>query len=323
MNPLRLMVTLWPSFNHFPYFAEDDRLAGIRLNSAMIDHSILGNELAILKRTKVVPPLYFDIKGQQLRVEEFHPNPNYLDITLNHSISVQTPTVVLFKAGEDWARLAKVTEGGRRLIFDGGPKYMVKAGESLHIRHPSLKVTGPVFTESELKKIQTVREAGFTRWFLSYVENQRMVDEFRELVGRDAQVMLKIESKKGLEYVARDFRKESNLSLVAARGDLFVEVDKPHDIMAALKLIIQNDPEACAGSRMLLSMVNSPVPSCSDLADLAWMYDIGYRNMMLCDELCLKHESLDVAVSAFEAFKGVYDLPVNVPQRSFWQRLFD
>jgi|GEM_PF-3040867 len=50
--------------------------------------------------------------------------------------------------------------------------------------------------------------------------------------------MLKIEDMKGLEYVATQFEKDERTTLLAARGDLYVEIDRPHNIMAALKLII-------------------------------------------------------------------------------------
>ena len=105
---------------------------------------------------------------------------------------------------------------------------------------------------------------------------------------------------------ANEFRKDNYLSLMAARGDLYVEVDKPHEILDAVKLIVDKDPDAMAGSRILLSLVDKPVPSCADLSELAWLYDIGYRRMLLCDELCLKDQFLSSAVNVFEAFKKSY-----------------
>jgi hypothetical protein len=305
---LKLMVTLWPSFPHFKSFLNDDRLAGIRLNSAMMALPELAKELAICEeyqRADTVP-LFYDIKGRQLRIDEVLPNSHHLEIRLNHPISVAAPTPVLFKAGADAALLESVEDDGYRLVFRGGPKYTVRAGESLHIRHPSLKVGGKQFTVAEMEKIAAVKKSGFTKWFLSYVQNQRDVDEFLELVGRDAEVMLKIEDRKGLDYVARDFRKKDNLSLVTARGDLYVELEMPHDILAAQRLVISKDPEACVASRLMLSIIRSPVPSCSDFSELAWLYDIGYRNIMLCDELCLKDEFLAPAVAAFDAFRENY-----------------
>ncbi len=310
MANIDLMVTLWPTFPHFPRFAHDMQLSGIRLNSAMMSNPELEKELATIAKTKPTVPLFFDVKGRQLRIASVNFNPNYLDITLNHPISVAvsatSPLPVLFKAGADGAMLERVEEDGRRLIFRGGPHYMVRPGESLHIRHPSLVVKGPLFTDEELLKIEKVKAAGFKRYYLSYVEEQSDVDQFLELVGKDCQVYLKIESKKGLEFVARKFRKRPNLVLVAARGDLYVEIDRPHEIMAALKLIIEKDPEAQAGSRILLSVVQEPVPSAADFLELAWMYDKGYRSMLLCDELCLKEDLLSTAIRAFADFKKSY-----------------
>jgi len=302
-----LMVTLWPSFPHFPRFSQDERLWGIRLNSAMISKFELDSELKIISSLDgVTLPLYFDIKGRQLRVTEVHPNEDYLDITLNHPIEVNTPVVVLFKAGEDVAILDKVVEDGNRLIFDGGPKMMVRSGESLYIRDETLRVGGDQFTPQEKEKIETVRKFGFRRYCLSYVENQRDVDEFLELVGRDCEVMLKIENVNGLHYVARDFKKKPNVSLIAARGDLYVEIKKPHDIIAAMRLIIEKDSEACAGSRLLLSVIEGPVPSCADFSELAWLCDIGYRRLLLCDEICLKENLLSTAIAAFDEFRRTY-----------------
>jgi hypothetical protein len=65
----------------------------------------------------------------------------------------------------------------------------------------------------------------------------------------------------------------------------------------------------------------NPVPSCADWNELAWIADIGYKNMMLCDELCLKEELLSRAVNAFQAFKENYEggtqkVPIRILPRS-------
>lgn len=316
-----LLATLWPSFTHFPAFAEDQRLAGIRLNSAMMSVPELDKELDRLNGAGVrwledshktrdgrvtvkKVPLYYDIKGRQPRVIEVIPNSDHLDLRLNHAVEVKTPCTVLFKGGADHGLLHHLEEDGQRLVFQGGPKYKVKAGESLYLRDPGLRIKGDLFTPEEKVKIQKCRAAGFTKWFLSYVEEEADVDQFLELVGHDAEVWLKIESMRGLEYVSR-FKKRDNLILVAARGDLYVELDRPHMIADALKSIIAADPEACVASRLLLSVVEGPVPSCADFLEMAWLRDAGYRRFMLCDELCLKGGLLGTAVNAFESFRQV------------------
>lgn len=107
-------------------------------------------------------------------------------------------------------------------------------------------------------------------------------------------------------WLAEEFRKSPGVSLMAARGDLYVEIDKPHRIAEALRLIIGKDPEASVGSRILLSVVHAPVPSCADFLEIAWLADAGYRRMMLCDEICLKEHLLAVAVDAFDQFRADY-----------------
>ncbi len=357
---VELLVTLWPSFPHFDRFVKDPRVAGVRLNSAMMSCPELDKELrvteALSQGNEKSAPLFYDIKGRQPRVVEVIPNDDHLDIRLNHAIGVATPSPIILKGGMDFAMLDHLEEDGRRLVFQGGPRFQVKAGESLCIRAPH-RILGDLFTEAEKEKIAKVKAAGFSRYFLSYVEEQQDVDAFRELVGKDAEVWLKIENARGLRYVAHDFRKQDNLTLVAARGDLYVELDKPHLISKALKLIIDKDPLACAASRILLSVVDktadtetlwkytdadgnvfylpnpspkvwnpyagdpiepkpvktylnvmktvvNPVPSCADFLELQWLYDVGYRRFMLCDELCLRGDLLGTAVNAFESFRS-------------------
>jgi hypothetical protein len=297
------LVTLWPSFPHFARFANDTRLAGIRLNSAMMAVPEVDKELAAIDKLKPSVPLFFDIKGRQPRITEVIPNKKYLDLRLNHPVEVKTPSVVIFKGGADYAVLDRLEEDGQRLIFQGGPKYNVLAGESLYLRDPSLRIKGNLFIDSEKEKIAKVRAAGFDRYFLSYVEEDRDIDEFLELTGRDVEVWLKIESMRGLSYVANNFKKRDNLILVAARGDLYVEIDKPHNMAKALKLIADKDPAACVASRLLLSVAESPVPSCADFLELQWLSDVGYRRFMLCDELCLKEELMGTSINAFESFR--------------------
>lgn len=358
MKDIDLLVTLWPSFPHFRKFACDPGVAGVRLNSAMIDVAELDRELAVVARTPGAAPVFYDVKGRQPRVVEVMPNKDRLELRLNHPVEVRTPSTVIFKGGSDHAVLDRLEEDGQRLVFRGGPRFKVKPGESLYLRDPGLRIKGDLFTPQEVAKVERVRAAGLKRYFLSYVEEQRDIDQFLELVGHDSEVWLKIESERGLRFVSGSFRKADNLVLVAARGDLFVELDRPHMMAEALRLIISRDPSACAASRILLSVVDkvagtetlwryvdddgnafflpkrvegpvvspftgqlvfkdpsktylndaskvtcNPVPSCADFLELQWMYDAGYRRMMLCDEMCLREDLLSTAVGAFEAFR--------------------
>ncbi len=338
MTGVDLFATLLPTFPHFARFASDVRLAGIRLNSAMTAPREVEEELTAADAAQPSVPLWFDVKGRQPRVAEVHPDPDRLVVTLNHAVRVaDLPQPVLFKAGEDAALLERLEDGGRRLVFapgrTHGPVYAVQAGESLHVRHPSFTLLGPLFTDEEKAKIETVRRSGIRRWFLSYVESEADVHAFLELAGRDAELMLKIENERGVRRATQEFRKRDGRTLVAARGDLYVEIGRPHHMPRAVRAILRADPEAMVGSRLLLSVMQPlladvkrglafvqshpdddgrrkaaaklaqpRVPSCADFSELAWLADIGYRRFLLCDELCLDGALLAAAMNAFWAF---------------------
>lgn len=308
-----LNVTLWPAFPHFERFCADERIQGIRLNSAMMDASEIDQdfEMAI---SKAEVPLWFDIKAMQLRIVDVVKgmDHDHLEIRLNRPIHCKTPTPVWFKAGEDCALLDHIEEDGRLLIFDGGPSFEVRVGESIHVRNPELEVGGPIITDSEIEKLHRVIDMGFSRFYLSYVYHQSHVDALRDIVGPDADVILKIENKWGLHWVQNDFERTPHTNLCAARGDLFVEIDRPHEIMSASRAIIDADPDAVVGSRMLLSCIHDEVPSCADLNELAWLHDTGFQNFLLCDELCLEEELLARAINVFQAFRNEY---VDNPRR--------
>ena len=334
-------VTLLPSFPHFAKFAHDPRLTGIRINSAMLTPDDVSRELTILRGVVPSVPCAYDVKGRQLRVAEVLDNPSYLDVRLNHPVTcTSSPTLVLLKAGGD-AGMAVLSEDGTRLTFTANPKFSVKVGESVCVKDPGLVVGGPLFTHAEVEKVARVRGSGLVHeWYLSYVEEAEDVEAFRGLVGDEDQVYLKIESQRGLAFARYVWtpKKFPRTRLVAACGDLFVEVDQPHQTLEGIQSILRADPTAVMGSRMMLSVMRSPtaylcnqvelaveddpalaavlpllrgscepaVPDLADFAHLAWMYDHGMRAALLCDEICLHPEHLEMAVGAVSAWAADY-----------------
>lgn len=307
MSRLNLHITCIPSDPHFNEFCSSSALAGIRMNGLLFRATDLTDQLSRIPKTATVP-LWFDAKGRQLRVEEAIYYPDHLELVMNHKVAGLTlPHAIIFKAGEDWATVERIDEKRLILRADGYPKYRVNPGDSVHFRDMQMVIEGPLFTDDEKHKIEQAVKAGAKNWYLSYTENRYDVDEFRELIGSEARLVLKIESKRGLEFVARqvDWKSAySRTNLACARGDLYVEVDKPHEIVAAQRLIIERDPDALVGSRMLLSLFNSNVPSCSDINELEFLKSMGYKSFLLCDDLCKKGSALHRAVGTFSALSA-------------------
>lgn len=297
-------VTMWPDMPHYEYFAAKHPLVkGVRLNTAMASTVEMPSVLKRAVNTRNSAPIYLDIKGRQLRITHVDPNEDHLEIDINHPIEVETPCPVLFKAGADGALLVGV-KGGTRLIFDRGPNFTLREGESLSIRAPH-KVLGELFTDQQRDFLGMALEAGIDRYMLSYATSQAEIDELREWVG-EAEIIAKIENSEGLEFAKNQFKPADNLHILTARGDLFVELPKPHDVLLATKELLKVDPLAILGSRILLSVTNESVPSCSDLNELAWLLDIGYRRFMFCDGLCLNKEALNRALHILAAVAADY-----------------
>jgi hypothetical protein len=145
------------------------------MNGLLFRSADLDGELSRIPTTTTVP-LWFDAKGRQLRVEEAIYYKDHLELVMNHEITgLVLPHPIIFKAGEDWAMVEKID--GKHLVLraDGYPKYRVKPGDSVHFRNINMVVKGPLFTDDEKNKIETVVKTGAKNWYLSYVESERDV----------------------------------------------------------------------------------------------------------------------------------------------------
>lgn len=287
-----VLVTAPPYAEYLEEVAAHKLVSGLRLNTVMPLRD--GPAEAIARLTRFGKPLWIDLKGRQLRVVGAA-IPPFTEIQLSHPISVDTPVDAFFADGTEHARVAAVD--GNRLILESGPRRLIGPGESVNIVDPSLTIHGTL-TETDKVYLQAMREHGLTKVMLSYIETPADVGEVKAILP-DAEVILKIETQKGLAYARQHRNKHGRLA--AARGDLFIEVLQPHKIVPALQQIIQADPQAIAASRLLDSLAYHPVPSSADISDIALLLSLGYRSFMLGDAVCLQRESVLAALNLLEA----------------------
>jgi pyruvate kinase len=224
--------------------------------------------------------------------------PPYAPITLSHAIDLPCPTDAWFSDGREHARIVAVE--GNRLILEDGPRRFVGPGESVNIPHPRLKIWGTL-TEGDRRYREAMKKLGLRKVMLSFVEGAADVEEVQGLLP-GAEVIQKIESVRGLDYVRREGNSKGRL--MAARGDLFVEVPQPHRILSALRWIREADPDAIVASRLFGSLARGPIPDAADIGDAAFLLSLGYKNFMLGDEVCLRRDSVMAALSLLDAVAG-------------------
>jgi pyruvate kinase len=294
---VRAIVTAPPYATFLDEVARHPLVCGLRLNTVM---PVRGGPAEALDRLGAHnQPLWVDLKGRQLRVIGAAVPP-YTEVRLSHRIRVQTPVEAFFSDGDECVRVVAVD--GDRLILEDGPRRLVGPGESVNIVHPSLQIEGTL-TEMDRAYLTAMAERGLRRVMISYVESPADVEEVRDLLP-GAETMLKIETQRGLAYARQ--HGASHGRLVAARGDLYVEVLRPHRIVGALRTIIEADPEAVVASRVFDSLAFQAVPASADIGDVAFLLSLGYRTFLLGDAVCLHRDSVLEALNLLEAVAGEF-----------------
>jgi pyruvate kinase len=290
--PVTAIVTVPPYATFLDEVARHPLVSGFRLNTVMPLKETPREVLAHL--SKLGQPLWVDLKGRQLRVVTAA-MPPFTDIKLSHRIKVNTPVDAYFSDANERARVAAVH--GDRLIMEDGPRRMVGPGESVNIIDPSLEIEGTL-TETDKAYLAAMKDLGLTKVMLSYVEAPEDAQEVRDLLP-GAEVVLKIETQRGLEFAKRYGNQYGRL--MAARGDLYVEVLHPHKIISAIRVAIYGDEKAILASRLFESLAWQPVPVSADITDAAYLLELGYRTFMLGDQVCMKRDSVIEALNLLEA----------------------
>lgn len=308
-HPVRAIVTVPPYAPFLAEVAAHPIVCGLRLNTVMPTKRDEPIAALLARLSSLGQPLWVDLKGRQLRVSQAAVPP-FTEVKLSHRIHLHTPADAFFCDGKEHARVVAVD--GDRLILLDGPRRFVGPGESVNIVDPSLQIEG-FLTETDRAYLQAMRELGLRKVMLSFVEQHSDLSDVRELLP-GAELVLKIESKKGLDWVRDGFpdcqraaiaAKEDGPPprLMAARGDLYVEVYYPHNILSALRRILSADRHAIAASRIFSSLSRGPdaVPDCADISDVAFLITQGYRTLMLGDEVCLRQDSVLAALNLLDA----------------------
>lgn len=301
MHDFDAIVTIPPYAPFIDAVLRHPVVSGVRLNTVMPTaeplEALLGRLDGAAKDAGKT--LYIDLKSRQLRVAQYS-TPPYTEVPLSHRIRVRTPTTAYYRNGEEHATVLRVD--GNRLIMQDGPRRLVEPGESVNIPDSSLEIEG-LLTPRDEEYVAAAKQLGIHDYMLSFVECGTDVDALRAL-DPDARVVAKIESERGLAY-ARALA-DPSVRLMGARGDLYIELPLPHDVIPAMSAIARKDPAAIAASRILSSLSRSAEPSCADLSDVDSLLRMGYRTLMLGDEICQKSESCLSALNVLKAMKDSY-----------------
>ena len=250
--------------------------------------------------TRTGKALWVDLKGRQLRVTQWAV-PTFGDITLNHSLQVGHPARIWYRGGES-SEIVRVV--GNRLYVDPPPASAVGQGQAVNVHGPDLVIDG-YLTEEDEAYLEACRELGVLDVMLSFVEQASDLSDVRERLP-GARLVLKIESPKGLSFVAASPAALAGSRLMAARDDLMINIgDNKAQMLAAVELLIRADPTAILASRIFAGVDKGGAPALGDYSDLRLMELFGYRSFLLSDGLCQRH--FNEAMVAWEHYRAATD----------------
>jgi hypothetical protein len=247
-------------------------------------------------------PLWLDLKARQLRITQFAYLPESY-VTINHKICVNTPCTVYFR--DCTSTLENVLEGDKLLLTR--PERVVGQGESINILDNSLEVDG-FLTEQDCAYVTAFARRNQHRYMLSFVQSRGDCEALWTL-DPQAEIIAKIEDRRGLRFVAEEYpfmpRKPR---LMLAADDLYIHMGQDKtDMLSALHQIIAADPKAIAASRLFTSLHDPEHDRLNDvsLGDLAYLWlleSLGYRTLMLSDEICRLRDVFTAVMKVYEQY---------------------
>jgi pyruvate kinase len=319
---MKLILTV-PAHAVFNDIVQSPVVEAVRVNTTLPVKDSLEQVLGNLRTQAAPKDLWVDLKCRQLRIADYSVrifNDREVHyVALSHDIDVNLPVQIWADNGRflgeatniikgNWLVVPSSVEKDEGLPLPTKEQVGLRPGMSINILDPSLKIKG-YLTEKDKLYIKAAKKAGMHNYMLSFVEQEQDIADLLALDPK-AKIIAKIESTEGLNFVNTSYSKYAgNVNLMAARGDLYTEVEKPDKIIDACRDIIHADPQAILASRIFDSLKNPiEMPRCQDIFDICCGMEMGYKRFMLGDDVCLKKDSVKSAIGLFSALAKKYEV---------------
>lgn len=273
----------------------------VRYNTGMVSHLSVSQTLELLLELSVRynKKIWLDLKGRQLRIIQWS-MPNYGKILLNHNVQVDLPAKIYFRHDQS-AEIKFVKDN--EIFVDPPPAQAIGAGQSVNILGDNLKVEG-YLTGKDIEFLETAKLLNVSDFMLSFIEEFPDIAQVLSIIP-EANLVLKIETPKGLEFIKTLSPSFLNrYHLLTARDDLSINLGEQRQrIISAMQDILSLDSEAIVGSHIFISLLNSDMPFVADYSDVYLCHQLGYKNFLLCDDVCNFY--FDLAIKAWQEIQTI------------------
>ena len=201
--------------------------------------------------------------------------------------------------------LQKLKKGNKILIDDGKFTFVVikkigksvitvcksqncymKSNKSVHVK--DLGVTFNKLTLKDKKDIKSAIKFGCNWIALSYIQNERIINEARKLIKKDMGIISKIENKHALKNITNIIKATD--SIMIARGDLAIDIghsEVPKVQLSLIKKCSQFSKSVIVATQMLESMIENNTATRAEINDIATAIFQGADTVMLSAETAI------------------------------------
>ncbi len=308
---MEIFVTIPPDA---PFIMDASRIPSIKGFRFNTGWPVTGDKLQALKafKARVWPKEpWIDLKSRELRLlDATEITPANRVLKINHHVKAPVPAPLYYNEGKNHVQVERITNGNELHVYLPSTikqDFKISFGKNASFNMPDAQVTDSPLTTNDKDFIIACLEANIHQYCLSFVESEADISAIVDL-DPGAEVIAKIESTRGLDFVRNDYsRVKDRVRLMAARGDLYIELDRPHEILEAVKIIISADPNAIGASRLFETVLEpGEVPSCADISDAALLLKMGYKTFLLGDFVCEREDTLKPAIGLLNAIEESY-----------------
>ncbi len=162
----------------------------------------------------------------------------------------------------------------------------IKSNKSVHI--PNLDIAFNKLTSKDKKDIKTATKLGCNWIALSYLQNEKLILETRQLIKKDTGIISKIENKHALKNIIKIIKATD--SIMIARGDLAIDIghsEVPKVQLSLIKKCSQFSKSVIVATQMLESMIDNNTATRAEINDIATAIFQGADTVMLSAETAI------------------------------------
>ena len=250
--------------------------------------------------------LIADLQGVKLRVGKII-NDNY-SIKLNQKFIFDVNKKIgnSKRINFPYPKIIKKLKKGNKILIDDGKftfvvlskkknsvtticksqNSIIRSNKSVHI--PNFDIAFDKLTLKDKKDIKTAIKLNCNWIALSYLQNEKLINQARKLIKKDMGIISKIENRHALKNITKIINATD--SIMIARGDLAIDIghsEVPKVQLSLIKKCSQLSKSVIVATQMLESMIENNTPTRAEINDIATAIFQGADTVMLSAEAAI------------------------------------